>query len=112
MKKILILLGMAAVFSVCAFADTVTVTTVTIVRAGISQKIVQTKEIGFAPTARTIEVRLGGKVCTWVSSLAGNVPQGCNYAITINTGDGMLSHPKSLNNPVCTHSAEMLAACN
>jgi hypothetical protein len=49
----LILLGMAAVFSACAFADSVTVTAVTDVRAGITQKIVQTKEIGFTPTART-----------------------------------------------------------
>ncbi len=111
MKKAVLLAAAAVLVSGAAFADTVSITSVTPMTSAPASSITSTGNAAFTPAQNTIVVHVGGKTCTWVSSLAGSVPQGCNYGITVNTGTNALSNPTSLNNPVCTNSANMLADC-
>ncbi|KAA5605035.1 hypothetical protein F1188_13455 [Roseospira marina] len=101
--------GLATLLAGPALADTVAVTTVTDLMEP-SQTITSSGHVAFVGTEE-IRFKVAGKTCTWVGSAAGSVPKGCNYKITVNVTTGELSDPSSLDNPVCTKTADMLAAC-
>ena len=109
MRKSLLLAAAASFISSAAFADTVAVTSVTDLTVP-SAKISSTGVVPFVGT-KNIVLTLGSKTCTWVGSASGSVPLGCNYGITVNNSTGQLSSPTSLDNPVCTPTSQMLAAC-
>lgn len=109
MKKYLLLAVAAGFVSSAAYADTVSITSVTnlsepaaVISSSSSHPFVGTKNIVFTAA---------GKTCNWVGSASGSVPQGCNYGITVNTSTNQLSNPSSLDNPVCTPTSQMLSLC-
>ena len=110
MKKTL--LAIAAI-GLCgtAYADTVSITSVTdLISPSAPGAISSTNVFPFVGT-RMITFKVVGKTCSWVGSASGSVPLGCNYSLTVNNSTGTLSNPKSLDNPVCTPTSAMLAGC-
>ncbi|MBY0430502.1 MAG: hypothetical protein K2Q10_04840 [Rhodospirillales bacterium] len=110
MKKYILAAALASFVSGAAYADTLSVTSVTNVTEPALQIPPATSSVAFVGT-KNIIFTVAGKTCTWVGSASGSVPQGCNYGITVNTSTNELSNPTSLNNPVCTQSSQMLSLC-
>lgn len=109
MKKSIILAVAATFVGGAAFADTLAITSVTDLNEP-EATISSTDSYAFRGT-QAIVFKVAGKTCNWVGSAAGSVPQGCNYKLTVNNSSGALTDPSSLDNPVCTKTADMLAAC-
>lgn len=109
MKKFIIAVAVAFIPGV-ALADTVTVTSVTDIlepQASFSSS----NTYHFVGTPKVV-VKLSGKTCSWQGSGAGqSVPAGCNYIAAVSASTGQILSLSSGNNPGCTPSSNMLAAC-
>ena len=91
-----------------AAADTVNLTTVTVVDG---KELTVSGTVPFRPKAPTITVKLCGLTCTFISSASGaGQGQGCNYWLTYNVSNGKLSGFNSVGGG-CTSTAQMQAAC-
>jgi hypothetical protein len=111
MRKVLLTAAAVLGFSAAAYADTVAITSVTDMTSPAQPgAISSTNTYAFVGT-RMITFTVAGKTCNFVGSASGSVPLGCNYQLTVNNSTGALSNPKSLDNPVCTPTAQMLANC-
>lgn len=94
-----------------ALADTLAITSVTdTISPAQPGAISSTNTYAFVGT-RMITFVVAGKTCNFVGSASGSVPLGCNYQLTVNNSTGQLSNPKSLDNPVCTPTSQMLSNC-
>lgn len=96
-----------------AVADTVNLTTVTVVKTSSSQNLSSSASLGFNPGSSKISFQLGSKTCTFNSSgnpFGAGGGAGCNYSLTYNVSTGEISNPQSNGNG-CTAANQMVAAC-
>lgn len=104
-----------AAFAFCgaAFADSLSITSVTELQSPGGASVSSTGATGFNPGREKIVLRVVGKTCTFNSS--GNpwnagAGAGCNYGLTVNQSTGELSNPTSNANG-CTPADQMIASC-
>jgi hypothetical protein len=103
----------ALAFGAPAFADSLSITSVTELQSPGGTSISSTAATGFSPGRDKIVLRVVGKTCTFNSS--GNpwnagAGAGCNYSLTVNQSSGELSNPGSNANG-CTPADQMIASC-
>ena len=108
MKKTLF--AAAMLLSTAAFADTVTITSV----SNLTQPngtISSQGSYAFVGTPRIV-FTVAGKTCNFVGSGSVSAPIGCNYSLTVNNSTNTLSDMVSNSSPGCTPTSQMAAACH